>query len=137
MVPVELAVTIASVQYPAMREEIKYAVCALSDEGFQVQVWSEGTLPRDNYLYDFDQPFHALLDDIDLFTSGESLIGKVLVNVTELRALEALGTALRNLVSDIGRSGSFEQACVSEYWPAVLETARLATSVIGRPPDFP
>jgi hypothetical protein len=34
----ELTVIVASVQYPAMREEIKYAVCALSDEWFQAEV---------------------------------------------------------------------------------------------------
>ena len=112
------------VEYPAMRDEIRYAVSALSDEAFQNEVWVRGNLPRDNYLYDFDAPFHTLLDDVDLFSDDTKLVGKVLASSVEAEALKFLGTALLDLVADIGREGTLEQARASARWPPCLRRRR-------------
>ena len=119
-----------------MRDEIRYAVSALSDEAFQNEVWVRGNLPRDNYLYDFDAPFHTLLDDVDLFDDTK-LVGKVLASSVEAEALKRLGTALLDLVADIGREGTLEAACASARWAAVLEKAQDAVIVVGSPSEFP
>lgn len=129
--------TLDSVEYPAMREEVKYAVCALSDESFQHRVWGRGRPPNERCLYDFDEAFHTLLDDIDVYSDAEVLIGKIFVNEMELKAIQDLGASLLDVVAQTGRLGSFEQARASRLWPAVIDRAHRALTVIGMPADFP
>lgn len=124
-------------RFPAMRDEVQYAVAALADEGYQRVVWQEGLSPRQPYAYDFDMACHALLDDIDVFGDPAKLIGSVLRDERELGALKHLGESLVSLIEDIGVTGTFERAVASAKWPPVLAAARKALAVIGRPTTFP
>jgi hypothetical protein len=120
-----------------MPDEVKYAVAAFADEGFQRKVWLEGIAPSQPYAYDFEMACHALLDDVDVTEDSDKLVDAVLKNEYEVAALRRLGVALLDPVQDIGVLGTFDDALASSRWPAVGAEAKAAVSVIGAPDSFP
>jgi hypothetical protein len=63
----------SAVEFPFMREELLYAVKALSDIPFQVEIWIDLKWPRPNYVFGFGDPFHALLDDMPNIVLGDPM----------------------------------------------------------------
>jgi hypothetical protein len=125
------------VRFPAMREEVQYAVFALSDEGYQDRVWHDNELPGPGYVYSFDMACHALLDDTSLLGDPKSMIGDVLVSSDELDALLRLSKALLEVIEEIGTTGTYEDARRSATWSEVVGWATDASELLGRPSSFP
>jgi hypothetical protein len=104
------------VSFPSMRHELQYAVLALADEEFQESVWVDNVTPSAQFSYSLDSAFHALMDDSIVADEDAAAIGTVLANEQELASVEELVDVARRLISEIGLSGTFEDARSSNSW---------------------
>lgn len=125
------------VAFPELRTELQYALAALADEEYQRRVWIEGIAPRTPYAYDFDMACHAILDDTDVLRDPTRLLGTVLRDDSELRAVVGLASALQAVISDIGAAGTISAARSSPAWPDLVASAAQASQLLGRPDPFP
>jgi hypothetical protein len=127
----------SEVTFPAMRQELQYAVRALADEDFQIMVWGQEVKPYSQFAYSFDMAFHALLDDSTVAEQEDDAVGTVLKDHQELMRIQELISAARRLIRDIGVKGSYAEARGQASWISVIEAAKRARSSIGDPPSFP
>jgi hypothetical protein len=127
----------SEVEFPFMREELLYAVKALSDVPFQVAIWIDGQWPRPNYVFGFDGPFHALLDDMPMDEWGLTAIGTVLVSEQELAVLLALTQQCVRVVAEFGTLCDFVDVYRTESWQRLVDVATAANAVLGDPVTFP
>jgi hypothetical protein len=127
----------ASVVFPDLREQLKYATRALSDEPFQISAWVNGIMPFANYGFSFDDALNVVLTDVPVAAWGKEAIGDVLTSLREYEAMSELTNACVALVLDIGQFGTIEDARRSGAWREVVRAAQAATHAIGQPRSFP
>jgi hypothetical protein len=112
-----------SVRFPEMRARLRQAVDALCDRDFQERVWVHGKRTSPAEL-SFDDALLLVVDEMEMFSTTE-LVGDVLIDTSELRAFEDLVSAISELITAIGKSGSFADALASgSLWKECVKKAR-------------
>jgi hypothetical protein len=127
----------SEIEFPQMRAELQYAVCALADEEFQEDAWSTQGSRDLGVTYTFDMALHTLLDDSIVADQGQAAAGTILTGNEELEVVQSLVEAARQVIAEIGLRGTFGDARTLPSWRVVVTTAQRAKSVLGSPPRFP
>lgn len=96
------------VRYPEIRERLRIAACALSDEELHERLWIQGQRRSDAEL-GFNDALLVFVDELDMFGAGD-LIGNVLADAREENAVAALQESIHALIDEIGNHGSIGDA---------------------------
>jgi hypothetical protein len=112
-----------TVQFPEMRARLGQAVDALTDPDFQERLWTRGERLSSAELA-FDDTLLFLVDELEMF-GPEGMVGRVLIDETELNAFTALTAAVEAVIDGIGKLGSFQDAKASgALWSGCVAKAR-------------
>lgn len=116
----ESAVT---VRFPEMRLRLRQAVDALCDQDLHERLWDRGERSSSSEL-GFNDTILFLADEMEMFPPAD-LVGDVLTDDRELKALVDLRDALNRLLTTIGERGTYVDALRSGApWHAVMREAR-------------
>jgi hypothetical protein len=120
-----------SVRYPEIRERLKTAARALSDEQLHDRLWLQGQ--RASFAEPgFDDALLIFVDELEMFGPGD-LTGNVLADEREETSLEALQESIRELIDQIGAHGSIRDALATGgAWSRVKRRAGELERLLGR-----
>jgi hypothetical protein len=119
----------ASVQYPAARSQVMFAVAALSDRDYQEQFWIKQEEPHPGCHDSLDMTVHTLFDDWAVLPNPREAIGAILVDGPEVERLQRLGKALKALIDDLTDRPD-ENYVRDRHWSQIVEYARDALSAM-------
>ena len=113
--------TVNSLQFPDMRANLHGFSESLSDEAYQKRVWIERqpSATRDS----FTDVVHFFYDDTTLAEHPDQWVGLILRNVSEVRAVKALVSAMDALFAKLGTKEPDEAYLRSADWPRVVMLA--------------
>ncbi|QES46507.1 hypothetical protein DEJ50_00145 [Streptomyces venezuelae] len=117
------AVNYDGVEFPDARLQVVAMLSSLARPAYQQRVW----------LADIREPGDVddltmvinILDDTRVLEDPEGVVGEVLRNQNEARAMRELTSLLYPLIDELGEAPDSEYLA-SRRWPAVVEAARKA-----------
>lgn len=115
-----------------MRRELLDALTALADRDYQRRVWERREDPGVGRYYGWDMAVHALFDDAPLEQGSSSVVGTLLRDEDEARAVDRVVAALNDVFAETGVEAPVEKVLRSAGWPRVVETAALAAKLLRR-----
>lgn len=122
------------VLFPEMRANVIDAVKSLADEEYQWRVWVDKKYPTVGYYDDFWVNVNLLFDDSLVLENPRDSLGAVLINQSEVAAMEDLAKSVLDFLESQGRDKSDAEYVSSPEWSVVVSSARRAYATLRSSP---
>ncbi|HNT78706.1 MAG TPA: hypothetical protein PKH77_27165 [Anaerolineae bacterium] len=117
-------------KYPGLRNNLIFTLRALADPVYQQKVWVDSITPREGYIDNFDEAVHCIFDALSLEMHLEAAIDVILQDPREADMVKALVQSLNAALNNVPSNVPDQMFIESDYWPAVVRTAREAYTAL-------
>lgn len=117
----------ASIEFPAMRDEVLAALRSLASESHQREQWGRYS-PDVQYYDDLSLNIHALYDDCAVLPDPRQALGTVLEE-SDIAPLAALEKLLGPLIDELGNRPDRDYLN-HPTWPEIVQAARIALTAM-------